>query len=141
MEKVEDLGGAVKAMETGYILGDIMETFVKERKAIESGEKVVVRKNKYVVPGEDIYQVWDRLKVHKTDPKSTKKQIERLERVRKERDNRKVSRCLERLRFAAKGKENLMPYLLDAAREYATIGEMTGVLKEVFGVYSDPCTF
>ncbi|MFH1626065.1 MAG: methylmalonyl-CoA mutase family protein [Pseudomonadota bacterium] len=141
MKKIEDLGGAVQAIESGYIPSDIMETFVKERKAIESGEKVIVRKNKYIVPGEDVHQVWDRLEVHKTDPKSTRKQIERLHSVRNERDNEVVHRCLDRLRSAAKGKDNLMPYLIDAAKAYATIGEITAVLKEIFGQYIDSSAF
>lgn len=141
MEKVEALGGAVRGLENGYILGDIMENFVREKKAIESGQTVIVRKNKYRVPGEDVQNVWDRLKVHKTDPESTKRQIERLHRVRNDRDNAEVDRCLNRLGLAAKGKENLMPYLVDAAKAYATIGEMTGVLKGVFGEYTDPSTF
>ncbi len=141
MEKVEALGGAVRGLENGYILGDIMENFVREKKAIESGQTVIVRKNKYRVPGEDVRDVWDRLKVHKTDPESTKRQIERLHRVRNDRDNAEVDRCINRLGLAAKGKENLMPYLVDAAKAYATIGEMTGVLKGVFGEYTDPSTF
>lgn len=141
IDKVEDFGGAVNAIENGYILGDIMETFVNERKAIEGGQKVIVRKNKYRVPGEDVEQVWDRLKVHKTDPESIRRQIERLHRVRQERDNEKVHRFLDGLRLAAQGKENLMPYLIDAARAYATIGEMTGAMKEVFGEYIDPSQY
>lgn len=141
LKKVEELGGAINAIENGFIPGDILDHFTKERKAIERGEKVIVRKNKYRVPGEDVQQVWDRLRVHKTDPASVKRQVERLERVRKGRDDEKVSESLERLRHAAEGKENLMPYLIDAAEAYATIGEITATLKGVFGEYSDSTTY
>ena len=141
MSEVEVIGGALEAIENGFISGEIMENFVKERKAVESGQTVVVRKNKYRVPDEDPQQVWDRLEVHRPDAESVKRQIERLNQVRKERDDTEVSRCLDRLRFAAKGEDNLMPHLIHAAQSYATIGEMTGALKEVFGEYDDPSGF
>ncbi len=137
MNKVEDLGGAVAAMEKGFIPSDILENFIKERKAIESGEKVIVRKNKYKVPGEDVQQVWDRLEVHKPDPASRNRQLERVRRVRDERDNEKVKALLDGIRKAAQKEENLMPYLVDAAEAYATIGEITAALKKVFGEYVD----
>jgi len=141
MAKVEEMGGAITAIENGFIPADIVDNFVKERKAIESGEKVIVRKNKYRVPGEDVQKVWDRLEVHKSDPSSVKRQIERLKRVKKERDREKVSDSLERLGRATRGNENLMPYLIDAARAYATIGEITAVMKEVFGEHMDSPNF
>ena len=136
MKKVEEQGGAIQAIENGFIPRDIMDNFVKDRKAIESGEKVIVRKNKYEVPGEDVQQVWDRLEVHKPDPASTKRQLERLEQVRRERNQDEVIRVLDKLRRAAQGDENLMPYLIEAAKAYATIGEMTATMKEVFGEYT-----
>jgi methylmalonyl-CoA mutase N-terminal domain/subunit len=141
MQKVEDLGGAIRAFETGYILGDIMETFVKERKAIESGQKVIVRKNKYRLKDEDPQKVWDRLQLHKADPEATKRQIERLREVRRNRDNSAVERALGNLQRASMGNDNLMPYLIEAARCYATIGEMAGILKRVFGEFVDPSTY
>jgi len=141
MQQVADFGGAINAIENGFVPGDIVENFVKDRRAIERGEKVIVRKNKYRVPGEDVEQVWDRLEVHRSDPESIKRQIERLKRVRKERDQNRVARALEGLRGAAEGKENLMPYLVEAAHAYATVGEMTAAMKEVFGEYADSSAY
>lgn len=74
-------------------------------------------------------------KIQKVDPNIEKEQIKRLERVRKERDNEKVKADLKRIRECAEGKENLMPPILEAVKDYATIGEICGVLREVFGEY------
>ena len=137
MREVEYQGGAIRAIENGFIPSDIMDNFERDRKDIESGEKVVVRKNKYRVDGEDIQQVWDRLTIHKPNPESVGRQIRRLKEVREKRDKEKLMSSLERLKNATQGKENIMPSLIAAAKAYATIGEITTTLKEVFGEYVD----
>ena len=72
------------------------------------------------------------------DPEGERRHLERLKRVRRERDNRAVREKLAALRKAAQGSENLMPYILEAVREYATLGEIMGVFREVFGEYREP---
>jgi len=72
------------------------------------------------------------------DPEGERRQRQRLARGRRERDNEELKRRLEALREAAKGSENLMPYILDAVRVYGTLGEICGVLREVFGEYREP---
>ena len=77
----------------------------------------------------------------KMDEKGERRQINRLKKLRKERIKSKVEKSLDRLRKAAEGDENLMPYILDAAKAYATLGEICDVMREVFGEYEEPPTF
>jgi methylmalonyl-CoA mutase N-terminal domain/subunit len=72
------------------------------------------------------------------DPEGYQRQSERLKQLRATRDNARVGQTLDRLRIAAQGTENLMPYILDAVRAYATLGEMIDVMKDVFGTYDEP---
>ncbi len=72
------------------------------------------------------------------DPQGYQRQVSRLEKLRQERDNGRVGQALDRLRIACQGTENTMPYILDAVRAYATLGEIIAVMKEVFGTYQEP---
>ncbi len=74
----------------------------------------------------------------KMDPQGYRRQVTRLETLRQERDNGRTGQALDRLRLACAGTENTMPFILDAVRAYATLGEIVGVMKEVFGVYAEP---
>ena len=109
---------------------------MRQQKAIASGEQVVVRKNKYRVEEEE--DVESRIVLHKPDTEAVKGHIEKLRKVKAERDNTKVRECLDRISQAAKGEENLMPYLIEAAKAYTSIGEITKTLKEVWGQYREP---
>ena len=75
------------------------------------------------------------------DPEGYDRQVDRLNRLRQERDNDELTRRLDALRMAAEGTENLMPHILDAVRAYGTLGEICGVLREVFGEYREPVVF
>ncbi|MFQ5887061.1 MAG: methylmalonyl-CoA mutase, partial [Anaerolineae bacterium] len=131
-EEIEALGGVVSAIEMGYFQRKIAESAYKYQRAIDSGDRTVVGVNKY--------QLDEPLEIPllRLDPEGERRQRERLARVRRERDNEELRRRLEALREAAKGSENLMPYILDAARAYGTLGEICGVLREVFGEYREP---
>jgi methylmalonyl-CoA mutase N-terminal domain/subunit len=72
------------------------------------------------------------------DPQGFEHQVNRLQELRAERDNGRVGQALDRLRIACQGTENTMPYILEAVRAYATLGEIIGVMKEVFGTYQEP---
>ena len=72
------------------------------------------------------------------NPQGYQRQITRLEKLRRRRDNALVGQALDKLRVACQGTENCMPYILDAVRAYATLGEIIGVMKEVFGIYEEP---
>ena len=75
------------------------------------------------------------------DEEGEKRQINRLEKLRKDRDNSKVNKNLKQLKKAAEGDENMMPYILDCVHSYATLGETCGVLREVFGEYREPAIY
>ncbi|MCR4441193.1 MAG: methylmalonyl-CoA mutase family protein [Peptococcaceae bacterium] len=129
IEKIDSLGGAVKAIEQGYIQKEIADSSYAYQKEIESGKRVVVGLNKFQIkekPVEDLLRV---------DPIVGETQIKKLKAMKASRDNVAVKSKLEALCQAAQGDGNLMPYILDAVRVYATEGEICNVLREVFGEY------
>ena len=131
--EIERLGGMVHAVETGIIQSWIAERAYEEQRKLESGERVLVGVNKYrrlePPPQVEFYEV---------DEAELAAQIERVRRVREERDAGRATRALAELRAAAEGAENLMPYLVECALAYCTMGEMVSVLRELFGVFREP---
>ena len=99
---------------------------------------MVVRKNKYRVEEEGSESTEPRIALHTLDAQAAESHIQKLKQVKAERDNAKVKACLDTIRSKAAGPENLMPILIDAAKAYVSIGEITDVLKEVWGSYKDP---
>ena len=134
MEDVAKRGGPIAALESGWEQQAIYRTMDKYLDDVESGKITYVGRNKYVVGSNE--QVAYGL--HHPDPEAPARQIARLKKIKEERDNGQVSRCLERLKLAATGSENLMPYFMEAAEAYATLGEMVGVLKSIWGAYEEP---
>jgi methylmalonyl-CoA mutase N-terminal domain/subunit len=133
MEKIEDLGGMVAMIQSGYVQGEISNMAYEHERKIKSGEKVMVGVNRFVVDEKE-----RELSLYEMNPEVSKKQIARLQRVKAERDNEHVGVTLDKLRLVAEGKENIMPSLIDAVKAYATIGEITGVLRDVFGSFEEP---
>jgi len=131
-ERIEALGGMVAAIEKGFPQREIAESAHRYQREIEAKQRIVVGVNEYQLE-EPVT-----IPLLKVDPEGERRQIERLERVRRERDNVAVMEKLAALREAAQGAQNLMPYILDAVRVYATLGEVCGVLREVFGEYREP---
>ncbi len=132
IDKIDALGGMVKAIESGYVQREINESAYRYQLAVESGEKIIVGVNKFQI--EEDFPIDNILKV---DPEDEERQKARLRKLKEERDNEKVKRALERVRKAAEGDENLMPPIIDAVRVYATVGEISDVLREVFGEYTE----
>lgn len=130
LARIEELGGAVAAVEQGYMQREIHHAAYETQKAIESGEEVVVGVNKYKMSDEPQPELL------RVDPALGEKQKEKLEKLRSNRDQDRVNARLESLRAAAKTDENVMPYIVECVREYATIGEICGVLREEFGEYT-----
>lgn len=129
LRKIEVYGGAVKSIEAGYMQKEIQDSAYQYQKAIESGEKVVIGVNMFQIeegPPKGLLRV---------DPAVGERQIAKLKKIHKERDSAKVEELLNKLRQAAMGTENLMPLLLEAVKAYATLGEICGVLREVFSEY------
>ncbi len=132
IDRVEDMGGSVAAIESGYMQTEIQEAAVAQQREIESGERVVVGVNRFrsaEVPPPAIFRVNTEL---------ARAQIERLNRVRAQRDGAAAAAALQRLNETAHGSENLMPAILDAVRVYATLGEICGELRRTWGEYRPP---
>ncbi|UFJ42881.1 methylmalonyl-CoA mutase family protein [Brevibacillus humidisoli] len=129
MEKIEQMGGAVAAVEAGYMQREIHKQAYETQRRIEAGEELVV--------GMNCFQIADEAQPEllRVDPTLGRRQKEKLDALRTRRDNSAAEQTLARLRRGAAGAENLMPLILDCVRQYATIGEICGVLREVFGEY------
>jgi methylmalonyl-CoA mutase N-terminal domain/subunit len=127
--KIDALGGSVNAIEQGYIQNEIAAAAYEYQKAIESGEQIIVGVNKYTADEKvnpEVFRVDDSIRVEQT---------EKINQLKDERNNQEVALRLAALNNAAKGNENLMPFILAAVEEYATLGEIADVLREVFGEY------
>ncbi|WP_297500130.1 methylmalonyl-CoA mutase family protein [Thermococcus sp.] len=136
IEKIQKMGGMMRAIERGYIQKEIADAAYKYQKEIEEGKRIIVGVNKFHTD-EPI-----EAEILKVDPSIREKQIARLKRLRSERNNRKVEEALDRLRRAAETEdENLMPYIIEAHRHLATLGEVIDVLREIWGEYRAPLVF
>ena len=130
-EKIDAMGGAIKAIEAGYIQGEIAESAYQYQKEIEKKKRIIVGLNQFQIeeqPLKDILRI---------KPEVEQYQKEKLSRVKKERDNGKVKQTLAVLKKAAQGTENVVPPILEAVMAYATIGEISDTLREVFGEYKE----
>jgi methylmalonyl-CoA mutase N-terminal domain/subunit len=134
-KKIDQLGGVVAAIEKGFFQRDIAAAAYRYQRDIESKDRVVVGVNEYVEPGKP------EIDLLKIDPKVEAEQGARLAALRNRRDNAKTKACLDAVRKSAKDGSNLMPKILDAVRSYATLGEVIGVMKQVFGEYREPPTY
>ena len=134
-DKVEKLGGVIPAIEKGFFQREIAESAYKYQKEIDTNKRKIVGVNDYITDDEIS------IPILKMDEKGEHRQINRLKKLRKERNNQKVEKNLHRLKKAAKGSENLMPYILDCIRSYATLGETCGLLREIYGEYEEPAIY
>jgi methylmalonyl-CoA mutase N-terminal domain/subunit len=132
IDRIEALGGMIPSIQEGFVQRQIQEAAYRTQKDIESGKRVVVGVNKFRTeepPPKDLLKV---------DPAIREVQLTRLAEVRQRREDRRVRDALESLRRAARGTdENLMPLILTAVREYATLGEICQVLREEFGEHHE----
>lgn len=131
IEKIDAMGGVIPAIEAGYIQGEIQKAAYKYEMEVEAGERIVVGVNKFQMK-EDSKK--DLLKI---DMKVQEEQIKFLNSVRAQRNNELVKEKLTYLKTAAEGDANLMPYILDAVRVYAGVGEICNTLRGVFGEYRE----
>jgi methylmalonyl-CoA mutase N-terminal domain/subunit len=131
-DKIEEFGGVVPAIEAGYFQQEIAQSAYRYQREIDTQKRIVV--------GVNDYRLDEPLTIPllRMDPEGYERQVSRLNQLKRERDNDEVQRRLDALRQAAEGTDNLMPYILDAVRAYATLGETCGVLRDVFGEYREP---
>ena len=135
-EKIEEYGGVVPAIRHGFFQREITEASHKFQEEVERKKKIVVGVNEYVESNEELD-----IPILKIDPTVEREQKRSLQKVKANRDNEKVKKALARIQKAAEGNENLMPRILEAVRVYASIGEITNTLKEVFGEYKEPAIY
>ncbi len=134
-DRVEKLGGVLPSIEKGFYQREIAQASYKYQKEIDDNKRTIVGVNNYQLDEEPD------IPILKIDEKGEERQIKRLEKLRKNRNNQKVDRNLERLRKAAEGDENMMPFILDCVHSYATLGETCQVLRNVFGEYEEPVIY
>jgi len=132
INEIDKIGGALKAIGTGYIQREIASSAYNYQRAVDSGEQVIIGVNKFMAEDE---QAPETLEI---GAEIERKQIERLKRLKQERDNQKVSEVLDRVREVARSDQNVMPVLIEAVKAYATVGEISDALREVFGEYREP---
>ncbi|GAB4530920.1 MAG: methylmalonyl-CoA mutase family protein [Anaerolineales bacterium] len=130
--RIEELGGVLPAIEKGFFQSEIADAAYRYQREIDEQVRRIVAVNAYA----DNTPLT--IPLQEMDPEGYNRQTARLNQVRAERDAGRVGQALDRLRIACQGTENTMPYILDAVRAYATLGEIIGVMKEVFGMYEEP---
>ena len=128
-QKIDSMGGVIPAIEKGFFQREIAEAAFRYQREIENKERIVVGVNDYI--NDEPLSI----PILEMDQEGQRRHLERLSRVRSERSASDVAQRLEELRRAAQGTENLMPYILEAVRAYATLGEICDVFRQVFGIY------
>ncbi len=135
IKKVDDMGGAETAVENGFFQQEIARSAYAHQMAVERKERIIVGVNDFKV--EQDYPV----EVFEADQEAGRKHLEKLRRIKEDRDKDQLRQSLEKLKGAAGGDENLVPYTMEAVKAMTTTGEIIEALREVFGTYTKPATF
>jgi methylmalonyl-CoA mutase N-terminal domain/subunit len=135
--RIEDMGGAIAAIESGYVQREIQESAYAYQMAVDEGKKIIVGVNRFVQENEEPQMIF------RVDPEAEQAQVRRLQEVRRQRDDQAVRAALARLEAACRDgggpdSGNLMPPIIEAVKAYATVGEICGVMRSVFGDYRAP---
>ncbi len=131
-ERIESMGGVIPALENSYLQGEIAEASYRQQIEVDSNRRTIVGVNKYA-NGEK-----PSIPILAMDPEGYNRQLTRLNHLRQTRDHAAVEAAMNGLRAACQNNENVMPHLITAAKAYATLGEITDVMREVFGIYHEP---
>jgi methylmalonyl-CoA mutase N-terminal domain/subunit len=132
IQKIDAMGGAVAAIEKGFFQKEIADSAYRYQREAEEKKRILVGVNEFTIEEEECP-----IELLRIDPKIEKQQVERLQKLKRERDNRKVKEILEKLHYAAEKEENLMPTIIEAVKAYVTLGEITDVLRKVYGEYKE----
>jgi len=135
IEKIDEMGGVVEAIERGYPQGEIANAAYEYQRQVDEEKKIIVGVNRYASGAEAPIETL------KIDESVEIQQVERLKTLKAKRDNATVRKTLDALKNAAQGDENLMPRLIDVVKAYGTEQEICDVFREVFGTYRDPGMF
>jgi methylmalonyl-CoA mutase N-terminal domain/subunit len=137
MQQIQEIGGMVHAVDSGFIQRKVARQAYEYEKGLQKGEYIKVGVNKYADEVEDQTDV----ELHEYNEQWADQQVSNLKELRRSRDNREVSRTLKDLEQGTRAGKNVMPLLVDCCRAYATVGEMTGVLRDLFGEWQEPSIF
>jgi methylmalonyl-CoA mutase N-terminal domain/subunit len=129
LRRIEEMGGAIKAVESGFIQKEIQDSAYQHHCEVQSKQRTVVGVNDFVEANPEI------IEVHRVDPALEDEQKRDLKQVRADRDNERVKHSLERLLGAAQGKDNVLPHICEAVESYATVGEISNTLRQSFGKF------
>jgi len=130
-DRIQELGGVLPAIEAGFFQGEISDSAYRYQREIDQQVRQVIGVNAYLDKKEP------EIPLLRMDPEGFRNQVSRIKKIKKERDQGRVGQKLDRLRIACQGTENTMPHILEAVHAYATLGEITEVMKDVFGVYRE----
>jgi methylmalonyl-CoA mutase N-terminal domain/subunit len=131
IQKVDDMGGSLRAIEQGFFQREIHDAAYRYQKEVESNQRIIVGVNKFVIPQKQTFTLMN------IDSSLEERQINKLKDLREKRNNTKTASCLKELEKVAAGEQNLMPKIIEAIEAYATIGEISDSLRKVFGEYKD----
>ncbi|MBY8986964.1 MAG: methylmalonyl-CoA mutase, partial [Candidatus Lokiarchaeota archaeon] len=134
-KQIEELGGVVPAIKANFFQKEIANASYQYQREIENRDRTIVAVNQFEQGGQ--YSI----PLLKIDEEVANEQMAKLNKLKEKRNNEKVKEILENLKEAANGNENVMPFIMDAVREYASIGEIMNSLKEIFGTYHEDSIF
>jgi len=132
IRKIDEMGGAIAAIEKGFFQKEIADSAYRYQREIDEKKRTIVGLNEYPVEREECP-----IELLRINPKIEREQVERLQKLKRERDNKKVKETLEKLYDSADKDENLMPAIIEAVKAYTTMGEITEVLRKVYGEYRE----
>jgi methylmalonyl-CoA mutase N-terminal domain/subunit len=135
IEKIDNIGGAVRAIEKGYMQREIVESAYQHQREVEKKQKTIVGLNQYKTEEEAP------IRILRVNPEVEKKQIEKLQFLKRKRNQKKAAASLDQLRKCAEAYENLMPCIVNAVKEYATLGEICDVLRGIYGEHKASTVF
>ncbi|MCF7804802.1 MAG: methylmalonyl-CoA mutase family protein [Candidatus Marinimicrobia bacterium] len=134
--EIESFGGVIEAIRRGYFQKEIARSSYEYQKKVDSGERIIVGVNEFVKEGEEL-----EIPILEIDEQAERQQRQSVRDLKDTRDQAAVDRALEKLRTVCETDENTMPYIINAAEQYATLGEITDLMKEVFGEYTEETVF
>ncbi len=133
--RIDDMGGMLAAIERGFPQREIADSAYRYQQEVDAKQRILVGVNDFVQGNDEPIEI----PIHTITRESEERHLERLRRVRRERDGSAVAAALQRMENAARaGRDNLMPYIVDAVRAYATLGELCNLLRGVYGEYREP---
>ena len=132
IQKIDDLGGAIPAIERGFFQKEIADSAYKYQQEVDEKRRIIVGVNDYKIEEKECP-----IELLRVDPGVEKKQVDSLQQLKRQRDSEKVKEVLEKLHYAAEKDVNLMPAIIDAVKAYATLGEISDALRTVYGEYKE----